>query len=181
MPWPAWNPPTSVTIERSRSELRVSVMRDSRLQQRIVGSLVTLLTSVVLVTGWDRQSVGMRAFLCAILLATVCSITLGIQIESAEMTVGPSRLTYRYRTGSGNKSGQFSSTEIKEIDYGYGGKASPAGLHVRHGLLGHTCVLPNVTEDEAYRFRGLIMDDFPEFNNGLAAPDSLISLNLNKR
>ena len=181
MDWSKWNPPATVEIQDEPHELRVVVTKDLRGQQRVVSWLVVLVLMAVFVGNWQSNSVGKKLLFAFVLFAFIYSLIFRDGIEAAALAVTPVELSYRFSSASGKRSGRFIASEVKEVDYGYGSKSQPAGLHIRHGLVSHTCVLPNVTEDEAYRLRGLIMDRFPEFNNGLAAPSDLITLNLSER
>ena len=172
-----WNPPATVDVQDTPGELVITTTRDQRLQQKLVAAVTLCLFLAVLLFGHPTRL--MQAFFGLLIVLDIVSLIRTTQIERGVVTVTTGKLEFRY-SGMHTLRGSFSAAEVKEIDYKHGSESSPSGLAVRRGMLSHTCILPNVSEDEAYRLRGIIMDRFPDFNNGLATPNSVITLGLNR-
>lgn len=58
---------------------------------------------------------------------------------------------------------ELSADKITSIGWSFGGRNRSEGLHVWHGLMGSTCVLPGLSEKQAKQVTDTIAAQFPHY------------------
>lgn len=123
---------------------------------------------------WEAHHLHSLVWLIFGVLAAA-SITLGLSASGPmELVVTSCELQVSSNPGRMFRSDtSIKTADVKAIEYQLGGEDTPSGLYAKHGRH-HTCLLKDLTEEQANRILDQILSKFPQIGTNDPDPHCLL-------